>query len=215
MFEFFSTNLIWSQGQAILLIIALIALLGFFSRFFLIFALCAFIFSLYFFRNPLRSCPAALTDSTIIVCPADGKVVDVAPYTSDSSYNFTQKVSIFLSPIDVHVNWIPFTGTIEKMEYVPGKFLMAFLPKSSELNEHHDIVIRNGEKVLLVRQIAGIIARRICWWINEGQTVQQGQTYGMIRFGSRVDILLPSTAQVAVQKGERVYGGQTILARWE
>jgi phosphatidylserine decarboxylase len=215
MFEIFSNNLLWSQGWALVGCIFFIAFISFFSRFFLFLSLALFVFSLYFFRNPPRSCPAALTDHSLIVCPADGKVVDISDYHDSSEYNFTQKVSIFLSPFDVHVNWIPFSGIIEKMRYVPGKFLMAFLPKSSELNEHHDIIIRNDQKVLLVRQIAGTIARRICWWIKENQLVQQGDTYGMIRFGSRVDILLPTTAHLLIKQGERVWGGQTILARWE
>jgi phosphatidylserine decarboxylase len=213
-FEIFFNNLLWIHGQSIVFIVLLLAIFGLFSRFFLVCSLALLFFSLYFFRNPERHCPEALLDPTIIVCPADGKVLDVNPYNDTSEYNFTQKISIFLSPLDVHVNWIPITGTLAKMQYFPGKFLMAFLPKSSDLNEHHDIVIKDKEKVLLVRQIAGALARRICWWVEEGQPVYQGDTYGIIRFGSRVEIFLPASAQVLVKKDERVNGGQTILARW-
>jgi len=119
-----------------------------------------------------------------------------------------------MSPLNVHVNRIPVPGTIEKIEYVPGKFMMAFLPKSSELNEHNDLVIKRADgKSVLVRQIAGTVARRIVCWAKEGQAVTAGQKYGMIKFSSRVDLLLPEQAKIDIKVGQKVYGGKTVIGR--
>jgi len=174
------------------------------------------IFSFYFFRNPDRVCIPALDDAAVLICPADGKVVDIVFDSTMQLEGFAQKVSIFLSPIDVHVNWTPMSGTVEDVVYRPGTFSMAFLPKASELNERNDVSIANqkGEKIV-VRQIAGTIARRICCWVKKGQSVPAGLKYGMIRFGSRVDILLPANVTLAVGIGQRVVGGQTVLGRWQ
>lgn len=201
------SNLLFTEGRVILAVIIGVALLGLFlHKSLLILALAGFLFSFYFFRNPERSCPAAEADSSLLVCPADGRVVDVQP----------GKISIFLSPFDVHVNRVPCAGTIEKLAYKPGKFMMAFVPKSSELNERNDVTVltKDGKRVI-VRQIAGTIARKICWWVTEGDQLEVGKTFGMIRFGSRVDILYePGAIDVAIAVGEYVYGGQTILGRW-
>jgi len=207
MLKMIVSNLLFSEGRVILAVIIGVALLGLLLHKSLLFlALGAFLFSFYFFRNPERSCPAAELDSAVLVCPADGRVVDIS----------SGKISIFLSPLDVHVNRVPCAGTIEKLAYKPGKFMMAFVPKSSELNERNDVTIvtKEGNRII-VRQIAGTIARKICWWVKENDYLEAGKTFGMIRFGSRVDLLFePGAIDVALKKGEYVYGGQTVLGRW-
>jgi phosphatidylserine decarboxylase len=214
MFHAITSNLLWTESPWI---VALLLATGFIGLFFFnpLFycALFLFAFCFYFFRNPERVCPEALIDQNVLICPADGKIVDIS-HDPDGSFNgYYHKVSIFLSPLDVHVNWTPISGTIAKVEYVPGKFMMAFLPKSSELNEHNDITIKHGEKNILVRQIAGTVARRIVCWGKEGQGISAGQKYGMIKFSSRVDILLPKDTMLAVRYGQNVYGGKTVLGR--
>jgi phosphatidylserine decarboxylase len=158
-------------------------------------------------------------DNSVIVSPADGKVVDVTYDNTNGLDGYPQRISIYLSPIDVHVNWIPVDGIVEAIIYYPGKFLLAFLPKSSLLNEHNDIIIKpvkplDHDHTIKVRQIAGFVARRICTWVSVGQHVTAGQKYGMIKFGSRVDIFLPTCARVQVSVGQTVCGGQTVLGRW-
>ncbi len=215
MFKFITSNLLWTESLWLVALIAVVALIGWFiARPISYAALVAFIFCFYFFRNPERVCPEALIDNTIIVCPADGKIVDIQ-YDPNNGFNgYAQKISIFLSPLNVHVNWTPVSGTVEKVTYVPGQFMMAFLPKSSELNEHNDVIIKRADgKTVLMRQIAGTVARRIVCWLKDGQTVSAGQKYGMIKFSSRVDLLLPAAAQVQVKAGQRVYGGKTVIGR--
>lgn len=172
------------------------------------------LFSFYFFRNPIRRCSNPINNNTL-VCPSDGTVIDIQ-YNESGAFegNYHYKISIFLSPFDVHVNWIPIAGTIEKITYYPGTFTPAFLPKSSHLNEHNDLVLKTNDGTsILIRQIAGTIARRICCWANEQETVYTGQKYGMIRFGSRMEIFLPAHTVIEIKKGQRVFGNQTILGK--
>lgn len=172
-----------------------------------------FLFSIWFFRNPERHCAELQYDTTVIVCPADGKVVDIQ--FGDVGHGFDQKISISLSLFDVHVNWIPVSGVISHMIHKPGAFTLAYLPKSSELNERHDMHIKTVDgKRVMVRQIAGTVARRICWWVHEHQVVKAGDTFGMIRFGSRVELFLPKDVTLAVGCGQLVYGGQTVIGHW-
>jgi phosphatidylserine decarboxylase len=216
MFTWLSTNLIWTEGAQILLVTLLIGFGAFLFYRPLLMVVGAFaVFTFFFFRNPERICAQACIDPTVIICPADGKVVDVVMDQHNGLEGFAQKVSIFLSPIDVHVNWIPVAGTITEVVYKEGQFCFAFVPKSSTLNERNDIRITasDGQEVL-VRQIAGTIARRICCWVHTGDQVKAGQKFGMIRFGSRVDIFLPANVELMVGIGQRVYGGQTVLGRW-
>jgi phosphatidylserine decarboxylase len=214
-FSIITSNLLWTESLWIVLILAAAGLLGFFvfkPLFYL--SLILFFFCFYFFRNPERVCVPALTDASVLVCPADGTIVDISHDSQGGFNGYHYKISIFLSPLNVHVNWIPMTGIIEKILYVPGTFMMAFLPKSSELNEHNDIVIRNAAgQHILVRQIAGTVARRIVCWVHESQNVAAGQKYGMIKFSSRVDILLPGNVTLDIHKGQSVYGGQTVIGR--
>ena len=216
MFSMITNNLIWTESPWIVIILVLVALIGWlFFRPAFYGAIVLFLFCFYFFRNPERICPEALVDHNVIVCPADGTIVDISYDPNGGlSGDFYQKISIFLSPLNVHVNWTPIAGIIEKIEYVPGKFMMAFLPKSSELNEHNDLLIRHesGKKVL-VRQIAGTVARRIVCWAKPNQEVAAGQKYGMIKFSSRIDLFLSKDVQINVGIGQSVYGGKTVIGR--
>jgi phosphatidylserine decarboxylase len=209
-------NLLFTEGSMILVGLLIVSFLGFwFCKPIFYIALCLLLFSFYFFRNPERVCSEALTDSTIIVSPADGKVIDIQFDSNGSFEGYAYKVSIFLSVFDVHVNRIPSMGIVQKIFHKPGKFVPAYVPKSSELNERNDLVmVRDDGRTYIVRQIAGIIARRIRTWVHEESLLSVGARYGMIMFGSRVDILLPSTVELRVSKGQRVYGGQTVIGRW-
>ncbi|MCX5922060.1 MAG: phosphatidylserine decarboxylase [Candidatus Dependentiae bacterium] len=217
MLTFITSNLLWTQGFYIAAVLIVCTVLGYFLfRPLLYVSLGLFLFSFYFFRNPERECLEAKRDASVLICPSDGVVVDVQFDKDNKLEGYAQKVSIFLSPIDVHVNWTPMAGTIQDIIYKTGTFSMAFLPKSSEFNERNDIVIADEQgKTILVRQIAGTVARRICCWVPKGQSVPAGYKYGMIRFGSRVDILMPAEVILAVGVGQRVVGGQTVLGRWQ
>ncbi len=217
MITFFTSNLLLTRGRPVALILGLLFIGSLiFYKPLLFFVVPLIIFSLYFFRNPERICNERLADSSIIISPADGKVVDIAFDPNNAFEGYTHKISIFLSPFDVHVNWIPVDGVIREINYRPGKFVVAFAQKSSDINERNDIVIETSRgKTIIVRQIAGFIARRICWWVHEGDSVMHGQKYGMIRFGSRVDILLPAAIKIVVKPGDRVFGGCSVLAKWQ
>lgn len=167
---------------------------------------------LQFFRSPTRQ---ITLDEQAILCPADGKVVIIEEAEEPEYFRGRRlQVSVFMSPINVHVNRNPVSGRVRFFKYHPGKFLVAWHPKSSTLNERTTIVIEtaNGQEVLM-RQIAGALARRIVWYIKEGDTVQQGEEYGFIKFGSRVDLFLPLDTRMNVQVGDVVKGGVTILGR--
>jgi phosphatidylserine decarboxylase len=213
MISWLMSNLLWTQGRTIFLAIVVAAVVGFFIfKPILYIAVVGFLFSFYFFRNPVRVCSEAQNDSSVLICPADGKVVGIEKVENDP--NFTQKVMIFLSPFDVHVNWHPFSGTVQEVKYHKGQFVCAFLPKSSELNERNDVLFKKSSGTLVkVRQISGTIARVIVCWVRVGETVNAGDTFGMIKFGSRVEVFLPSGAEISVQKGERVFGGATVLGK--
>ncbi|MBA3954698.1 phosphatidylserine decarboxylase family protein [Candidatus Dependentiae bacterium] len=216
MLEIVTHNLLWTEGIYVLVAGLLLAGLAYYlNRWLFMLALAFLAFSFFFFRNPDRVCAQAQADSNILICPAQGIVVGVDQSEEPEFDGFSQRVSIFLSPLDVHVNWTPCAGTIQEVTYRPGRFIMAFVPKSSELNERMDITIKDDQgRVLLVRQIAGMVARRIICWVKPGDRVTAGQKYGMIRFGSRVDILLPKNCEIAVKAGDYVYGGQQVLGRW-
>lgn len=216
MLTFITANLVWTEGFYIALFIAVVALAAWpFSRVVSYSALALFIFVFYFFRNPERVCPEFLRDPLVLICPADGKIVDIQHDPAGSFDGYVHKVAIFLSPLDVHVNWVPTPGTVERITYRPGTFSLAFLPKSSELNERNDLMIRHTSgSTLVVRQIAGTLARRICCFVAVHDVLYAGQKYGMIRFGSRVELLLPANIDLSVVLGQRVHGGQTAIGRW-
>ena len=168
----------------------------------------------YFFRNPERVTP---TREDLVVSPADGVVQSVVtsqpPKELDLGKGTWTRVSIFLNIFDVHVNRIPITGNILKSSYRPGKFFNASLDKASEYNERHSLAVETKDKkVVGFVQIAGLLARRIRCDVKEGQKVMAGQRYGIIRFGSRVDIYLPKGIAPLVIEGQRMIGGETIIA---
>lgn len=166
---------------------------------------------IWFFRLPNRNFTKG---ADLVIAPADGKVV-VIEETFEPEY-FKDKrlqVSIFMSPLNVHVNRNPIAGIVKYMKYHPGKYLVAWHPKSSTENERTTVVIGNNKTELLMRQIAGALARRICYYIKEGDAVQQNEEFGFIRFGSRVDVFFPVGTAIDVKIGDTVQGGMTVLSR--
>ncbi len=176
-------------------------------------SLLLFLIVLQFFRNPKRRFTQG---DHLIICPADGKVVAIEE-THEGEY-FKDKrlqVSIFMSPVNVHINRNPISGVVKFFKYCPGKYLVAWNPKSSEKNERTTIVVehKNGTPILF-RQIAGALARRIVWYVKEGDRVKQTEQFGFIKFGSRVDIFLPVGTKVNIKLNQVVKGGITVLAEF-
>ena len=171
-----------------------------------------FLFIVSFFRMPVR----ALTISDdAIVSPADGKVVVIEEVEPDEFYKEKRiQLSVFMSPANVHVNRLPIAGNIVYNKYHPGKFLVAWHPKSSTDNERWSVVVENSKGSILCKQIAGALARRICNYTTVGQSFKQCDEYGFIKFGSRVDLLLPVGAKIHAKIGDVVKGGVTVLASW-
>jgi phosphatidylserine decarboxylase len=170
-----------------------------------------FLFLVSFFRVPSRT---HTIEADAVVSPCDGKVV-VIEETVDPEY-FKEKrlqISIFMSPANVHVNRNPLSGDVLYSQHHKGKFLVAWDPKSSTDNERHSVVIRHPKADILVKQIAGALAKRIVNYLKPGDKIEQGEELGFIKFGSRVDVLLPPGTTVNVQLGEKVKGGVTVLAR--
>jgi phosphatidylserine decarboxylase len=167
------------------------------------------LFVFYFFRDPDRAIPA---DPGAVVAPADGRVVEIVEEEFESVPG--HRISIFLSIWDVHVQRAPFAGRISKVEYRPGKFYGAYRAAASRVNEQNVIYINTPNRTMIVKQIAGAIARRVLCWKHEGDAVAIGERVGMIRFGSRVDIWLPKDAEVRVRRGQFAKGGETVVAKW-
>jgi len=165
--------------------------------------LCGFV--AFFFRDPERSIPE---DPRVIVSPADGKVIRLDREGEGS------KLSIFLSLFDVHINRAPIDGTLIQRDHKPGKFKVAYDERASVENEQVTITIA-GERKLTFSLVAGMIARRIRVWTSKGSQVRKGDKIGLIRFGSRVDMLLPPECEIVVGKGDRVYGGSSVIAYWK
>jgi phosphatidylserine decarboxylase len=166
---------------------------------------------LQFFRKPIRK---AVINPNHIIAPADGKVV-VIEETVESEYfkGPRRQISIFMSPLNVHMNFNPISGIVSFFKYHPGKFLVAWHPKSSTDNERTTVVVKNENGVeVLYRQIAGAMARRICWYVKEGDKVNQGDEFGFIKFGSRVDIFLPLDAKILCKLDDKPVGGETVIA---
>ena len=167
------------------------------------------IFTLNFFRDPERSAP---NKSNIVVSPADGRILFVKDVLDDKFLNSKAKlVSIFMSPLNVHVNRIPITGKVEYVKYIQGEYLAAFEDKASERNERNEIGITSPAGKVFFTQIAGFVARRIVSDLKVGDSVNIGNRFGMIKFGSRVDIIVPEQWQVKVKKDDNVTAGETIL----
>ncbi len=170
-----------------------------------------FIIILQFFRNPRITISQ---HEQHVICPADGKVVVIEEATENEYFKDKRlQVSIFMSPVNVHVNRNPVSGVVKHFKYHPGKYLVAWNPKSSTDNERTTVVVESNIGIpVLFRQIAGALARRIVWYVKEGDKVQQGEQFGFIKFGSRVDVFLPVGTPVKVNLGQQVKGGITVLA---
>lgn len=170
------------------------------------------LFIISFFRIPNRK---MTVDENAIVAPCDGKVVAIEEVDADEYFNDRRiQVSIFMSPLNVHVNRNPVTGEVVYSQYHKGKYLVAWHPKSSTENERHTVVYRKNGKEVLTKQIAGALAKRIVNYLSPGQQVKQNDEMGFIKFGSRVDLLLPLDAKIRVKIGDLPRGGVTVVAEW-
>lgn len=167
------------------------------------------LFMAYFFRDPARNVP---NEAGIVVSPADGKVLVVERIDANDAASPTQ-VSIFLSPMDVHINRAPIGGTIESVTYKPGEFRVASRKIASEVNEQNVISIRGADLSIVARQIAGLVARRIVCWKKAGDSVTTGERIGLMKFSSRMDVLMTSDVEVLCRIGDRVVGGETVIGR--
>jgi phosphatidylserine decarboxylase len=175
-------------------------------------SLILLIFLISFFRIPKRK---LTTQDNAVVAPADGKVVAIEEVEADEYFSDRRiQVSIFMSPLNVHVNRNAVSGEVLYSEYHKGKYLVAWHPKSSIENERHTVVYKTNGKTLLIKQIAGALAKRIVNYLQAGQQVKQGEEMGFIKFGSRVDILLPLNAKIQVKIRDNVKGGVTVVALW-
>ncbi len=194
----------------------------------LFFALCTLVFALLhwkilaalfliltfltlnFFRDPERIVPDG---ENIVVSPADGKIVDISRAKDPLDNSEKTKISIFMNIFNVHVTRAPVSGEIKKIKYIPGKFVNAAFDKASQDNERNIIKIANSNGEFTIVQIAGLIARRIVCWAKESEHVEKGQKIGLIKFGSRVDLYLPSRYEIDISLGQKVYGGITVVAK--
>lgn len=200
----------------ILIFLPFIFSLAFVISLFLWFLGFVFLFFMFwFFRDPKRNVPLlAIEDSSIVLAPADGKVIEISESEENELLKQrVKRISIFLSPLDVHVNRSPITGEVFYFNYFPGKYLVAYHPKASEENEHTLIGVKNEFGIVLFKQIAGILARRVVCTIKKGDFLNAGDKIGMMKFGSRMDIMLPVSSRIFVKVGNKVRGGETIIAR--
>ncbi len=177
-----------------------------------LFLLALFIFCLNFFRDPKRNLPH---DENCIVSPADGKIIRIKEFEDPITKEKLRLVSIFLSVFNVHVNRMPLDGIIKSVRYIKGDFLAAFDHKASEQNERTEISIETKFGNMIVKQIAGLVARRILCYAKENEKMLAGERLGFIRFGSRTDIILPHNVTLNVKMEQKVYGGETIIGKYE
>jgi len=166
-------------------------------------------FMAYFFRDPERELPS---DPNVIVAPADGRVTRIESLAAGRDDSPTL-ISIFLSPLDVHINRAPIAGRITDVSYTKGKFLMATDESASLVNEQNALTIEGDKITIVCKQIAGILARRIVCWKHNGEQVKRGERFGLIKFGSRTDVVVPGSVEVLVTEGMRVLGGTTVIGR--
>jgi phosphatidylserine decarboxylase len=170
-------------------------------------------FMAYFFRDPERRVPS---DPLAVVSPADGQVMVAGPGEPDvAPPGDWKQVSIFLSPIDVHINRIPYGGRITRIEYQPGQFLPAYKAESGAVNERNEVWIERDGRTIVARQVVGVLARRIVCRVTAGDEVTTGDRFGLMKFGSRMDVFVPPEARLVVKAGQKVRGGESILARFE
>ncbi len=213
--------MIAKEGYSTILVVAVFVLIvGFGASFlpallaYMIYAVLGILLALtiYFFRDPERDTPE---DDSIIISPADGTVVLIRE-AEENEYvkGKVTQVSIFLSPLNVHVNRVPYSGTVEYVQYSPGKYLMAWEDHASEQNEraHFGVKHTSGTKMLF-KQITGFLARRIVYNLKEGDKVESGERFGIMKFGSRMDLLLPDNVEIMVKKGDKTVAGESIIGR--
>jgi len=168
-------------------------------------------FFLFFFRDPERS---ITKDADVVISPADGRVMVAGmPTGAACPAGNWQQISIFLSPMDVHVNRMPIGGRVTKVEYHPGRFLPAYRADAGDLNEYTEVTVDHHGQPIIVRQIVGVLARRIVCRVKEGDVVHAGDRFGVMKFGSRMDIFIPVNAAIAVKVNDKVIGGVTVIAR--
>ena len=167
-------------------------------------------FFLYFFRDPERRVPA---DQAAVVAPADGRVLVAGPAIAEAAPPGTwQQISIFLSPLDVHVNRVPVAGRVTRVSFTRGRFLPAYRHDAATRNERSEIWIDHGGQMVVVRQIVGILARRVVCRVQSGAEVRTGDRFGIMKFGSRMDVFVPLSATITVAVGDSVRGGETVIA---
>ena len=195
-------------SAALIILFLLVVFFYFIYKPFFIILLILLIFTFYFFRDPERVVPLG---DDILVSPADGLITNISE-TKEGKKTYT-KVSIFLSIFNVHIQRLPISGTIAKVDYIEGKFINATLDKASDENERLKITIKNSNNLIYVTQIAGLIARRIVNYVKSDQSLNQGERYVIIKFGSRVDIEFPNNFKLLVNEGQQCIGGETIIAQ--
>jgi phosphatidylserine decarboxylase len=165
------------------------------------------LFVAFFFRDPTRVPPP---DPKILVSPGDGRIVDVGPAPSDPSRN---QIGMFLSIFDVHINRAPLTAVVDEIRYTPGKFFAAYRKEAATENERNELLLRDGDYRVTVRQVAGVVARRIVCNVQARDRLARGQRFGLIQFGSRMEVVVPPDTEILVKVGDRVRGGETPIAR--
>jgi phosphatidylserine decarboxylase len=200
-----------SDGYPFIIVFALITILVYIfgKPWVAVFTLIITLFMALFFRDPERTTPG---DKGIFVSPADGKVILIKNvYEKDYLKSESKEISIFMSIFDVHVNRVPCDGTVKQVEHFSGQFLAAYKDAASIKNENTIMVLQGNDGKVLVRQVAGLLARRIVCKANAGDVVRRGERYGMIKFGSRLDIYLPKDTEIKVKLGDKVKAGETVI----
>ena len=195
-------------SAALIILFLLVVFFYFIYKPLFILSLILLIFTFYFFRDPERVVPIG---DDILVSPADGLITNIIEIKEGKKTYI--KVSIFLSIFNVHIQRLPISGEVTKVDYIEGKFINATLDKASDENERLKITIKNGNNLIYVTQIAGLIARRIVNYVKPNENINQGERYGIIKFGSRVDIEFPNNFKLLVNEGQQCIGGETIIAQ--
>ena len=195
-------------SAALIILFLLVVFFYFIYKPLFILSLILLIFTFYFFRDPERVVPIG---DDILVSPADGLITNITEIKEGKKTYI--KVSIFLSIFNVHIQRLPISGEVTKVDYIEGKFINATLDKASDENERLKITIKNGNNLIYVTQIAGLIARRIVNYVKPNENINQGDRYGIIKFGSRVDIEFPNNFKLLVNEGQQSIGGETIIAQ--
>ena len=195
-------------SAALIILFLLVVFFYFIYKPLFIVSLILLIFTFYFFRDPERVVPIG---DDILVSPADGLITNIIEIKEGKK--LYTKVSIFLSIFNVHIQRLPISGEVTKVDYIEGKFINATLDKASDENERLKITIKNGNNLIYVTQIAGLIARRIVNYVKPNENINQGERYGIIKFGSRVDIEFPNNFKLLVNEGQQCIGGETIIAQ--